>query len=936
MTGIAFGTEADVYNGAATNYPITIPTVSDGDFVLVAAIDTASTSPALSASSTGTALTQLGTTQISASAAHGVWYFKAVASDTGKVITVTGSATNGKIDIVLVTYSGVDSTTAVDVYDILPETTSSSTHTTGTVTTVTDQDWILQILTMKDSTSTSWTHPGTQRGSRLGSGAGSPSVVICDSNGGVSAGTVAGGGSFVSGNGVSSSNGVMWTIALSPAASSDSGTGSIAVHKLGLSGSGTEKLAGTGSIAVHKLGLSGSGTEKLAGTGSIAAHKMSLSGSGSTGGLSDSGTGSVALHKMGLTGAGATANFPDIPTVADGRILKGVQADSSSTRTFPDLSGLTKFPNDLLIAICYVYQSSTTPIFSGWSTGWTQIATVGSATTMGIGVAYKYSDGTETGTISVNQAATVTGHAAMILLSIPGASLTTAPVHGSAAGGTTSAANPSALSPSWGDEDTLWIALASAGETVHSGTFDGITAPPTNYSGMEATSISGDVVGGVTGAVAFRQNATATEDVGSFTVDVSSARNTALVLAVRPSFLEVVAGAGSIAMHKMGLSGTGSVPLFTVPVGDNCIPANYGGGTQASAFTELSTILGRQVRAFRQYYPGLPPAAIDQDLKDAADAGIFTVISAKPSYTTLSSSDLSRVDSFLASCKAYGLKFAYLQYHEPYSEGLTTAQFHAMALYYQSTIRQYCDYIFGGQAGNFTGGSLSTYESYFVSGCFDGAAVDVYASGWPESGPPSFLLEDYAAFTDGQGLTSFSVLEFGVDETSVDETAGTNFWNYMTTFATDRISAGKNILAMLHFTPNPPAGLSNPKFTSGDYQIPLMQTLMDSLVYSNNTGTGSVAIHKMGLSGTGTETPADTGTGSIAIHKMGLSGSGSTSAFILTGSGSVALKKMGLSATGILNVIIYGSGSISLYKLGLSGSQASTPQPSSMFIFTPL
>jgi hypothetical protein len=46
------------------------------------------------------------------------------------------------------------------------------------------------------------------------------------------------------------------------------------------------------------------------------------------------------------------------PTVATGRVLTVNQANTTATRTFPDLSGLTKTPGDLLIAICVVYQSA--------------------------------------------------------------------------------------------------------------------------------------------------------------------------------------------------------------------------------------------------------------------------------------------------------------------------------------------------------------------------------------------------------------------------------------------------------------------------------------------------------------------------------------------------------------------------------------------------
>lgn len=231
--------------------------------------------------------------------------------------------------------------------------------------------------------------------------------------------------------------------------------------------------------------------------------------------------------------------FPTIPTTGAGRLLSNTQADTSGTRTFPNLSGLTKNSGDLLIAICIVYQSSASAgaVFSGWGGGFTEFCDVGGSTSnMSIGAAYKVSTGAETGTFTVTQAATVTGHAAMFLMSIPGASASIAPVAGTVVHGTTTSANIAALNPAtWGTLDTLWIAVSGNGETATTGSFTGGGAEPTNYTNIAFTGISADVVGGVEGTIAFRQLNAASEDPGAFTVDTSAARNSALLLAVSPA-----------------------------------------------------------------------------------------------------------------------------------------------------------------------------------------------------------------------------------------------------------------------------------------------------------------------------------------------------------------------------------------------------------------
>lgn len=230
--------------------------------------------------------------------------------------------------------------------------------------------------------------------------------------------------------------------------------------------------------------------------------------------------------------------FPDIPTVAGGRALTGIQADTLQTRTFPSLSSLTKNANDLLIALITGYQSSSgAPVFGTWGAGFTSFINYGLATTQCFGAAYKWSTGSETGTFTVTQANTITGHAAMILLSIPGAHTTSAP-EAPVGYGTSSGTPPSvgAFDPSgWAAEDSLWIVFDGTGETATGGSFTGLSAGPTNYSGDILTAISADVVGGVQLGVSFRQLNAASETPGAWSGDSTNVRHIASVIAVRPA-----------------------------------------------------------------------------------------------------------------------------------------------------------------------------------------------------------------------------------------------------------------------------------------------------------------------------------------------------------------------------------------------------------------
>ena len=229
--------------------------------------------------------------------------------------------------------------------------------------------------------------------------------------------------------------------------------------------------------------------------------------------------------------------FPAIPLAADGRVLTNVQANTTATRTFPSLTGLTKNSGDLLIAICVAYQTSTgtNAAFSGWTGSFNEFHDSATSTTMAIGMAYKWSTGSETGTIAVTQAGTITGSAAMILLSIPGAHASTPPEAGGRASGT-GASNPTSLDPSgWGTEDTLWMVVRGSGETGTGGTFTGLGNPDSNYGSSAQTGISNDAVGGVEAGVAFRQLNASSVDPGAGTADTSNARDAAVVVAVRPA-----------------------------------------------------------------------------------------------------------------------------------------------------------------------------------------------------------------------------------------------------------------------------------------------------------------------------------------------------------------------------------------------------------------
>lgn len=248
--------------------------------------------------------------------------------------------------------------------------------------------------------------------------------------------------------------------------------------------------------------------------------------------------------------------FPTIPTVAAGRVLFQNNTAGGATKTFPDLSSLTKVAGDLLIAIVIEYDGNSTDAeFSSWGGGFTEFGDRAGTATMAIGAAYKWSDGTETGTFTVTTADTSANDSVMILLSIPGAHASTIPEMGVM---TTSAAAPpavgTALNPTgWDVEETLWIAVGGSGETSGTGSYTGLASAPTNYTDYADSGITADVVGGVEAAVAFRQLSAASEAPGAWTGDTSNARGAASVIAVRPAPVSYVPKHGFVALNGMGV-----------------------------------------------------------------------------------------------------------------------------------------------------------------------------------------------------------------------------------------------------------------------------------------------------------------------------------------------------------------------------------------------
>ena len=171
--------------------------------------------------------------------------------------------------------------------------------------------------------------------------------------------------------------------------------------------------------------------------------------------------------------------------------------------------------------------------FGGHQLGPCRGQAVKSGVTVALGAAYKWSTGSETGSFTVTQAATITGHANMMLLAIPGAHATSPPEAGGAASGTNSNADAGSISASWGTLETLWMTFCGVGETATAGSFQGVIGGPgSGWGDFAETNISADVVGGMDMGISFLQSTTTPQDPAAFNTDTSNARWRAATIGV--------------------------------------------------------------------------------------------------------------------------------------------------------------------------------------------------------------------------------------------------------------------------------------------------------------------------------------------------------------------------------------------------------------------
>lgn len=175
----------------------------------------------ISASNTYTLTVPSGWTQIGSTLNDGgngdsyLYWRAATSSDPGTSFDITTDV-DVNMAAVLVAYSGIDTSALVHAWDVTQVTSGSGTtsHVTPTVTTSVDGSLVVEAITARGSTVTSWTVDSAivKRQDVYGEQSGAPSIVAADNDAGGPAGTY-GGHTFTSDV---QCVGARWTIALQP------------------------------------------------------------------------------------------------------------------------------------------------------------------------------------------------------------------------------------------------------------------------------------------------------------------------------------------------------------------------------------------------------------------------------------------------------------------------------------------------------------------------------------------------------------------------------------------------------------------------------------------------------------------------------------------------------------------------------------------------
>lgn len=193
---------------------------------------------------------------------------------------------------------------------------------------------------------------------------------------------------------------------------------------------------------------------------------------------------------------------------------------TAATSHLVDMPAVVNAGDQLIIAFSSDGSSTVTP-----PSGFSQLHTTSNTNLVRLGTYRKVADGTEGGT-TVDVVTSASCKAAAHTYRITSWHGTTIPEVGTAATGASVNPDPPTLSPSWGAEDTLWLALAGINALVTTSVY------PTNYT--DGTT-SGTSSGNANTVISARRELNATSDDPSALTVSTNTEWVAQTLAIRPA-----------------------------------------------------------------------------------------------------------------------------------------------------------------------------------------------------------------------------------------------------------------------------------------------------------------------------------------------------------------------------------------------------------------
>ena len=258
--------------------------------------------------------------------------------------------------------------------------------------------------------------------------------------------------------------------------------------------------------------------------------------------------------------------FPTVAAIGSPRNTGGT---STTSHPVPYPTGITA--GQLLLCIAGIDGVTGTPAISGFTV---LINTTGSSERLW--VAYKIATGSESGNATLTTASEQVTAEIWRITNWHG---TTPPEATATTGATSANGNPPSLTPSWGSEDTLWVATVAV-----NGGPDPLTAYPTGFTDNQNNFSTGGS-GAAGHGRATRNEAIATKDPGTFTH--TSQTWVAGTIAIRPA-----AGGGPQALDGKSKAGSSAKATLTVQVAPQQLDGKARASSKATANVALDLPLG--------------------------------------------------------------------------------------------------------------------------------------------------------------------------------------------------------------------------------------------------------------------------------------------------------------------------------------------------------